>query len=243
MSQSEPHGELPAGRGSLVGLLGETRAAVLERIRRDGERTAPELAGDLGCSDVAVRRHLSALEDDGFITSRTVKEGRGRPAARYRLTDRGRELFPRRYAGLASELIEFITDEHGREGLSRYLRWRLERETSELEEQVTADSLDGRLKQLAGALSEGGYDATVTEEEDGFRLTQHHCAIYNVAKHHPEMCAYEAATFRRLLGEDVTLSRRETLAAGSHACVCTVSARSPTTDDRPPTRHDGTTRR
>lgn len=231
MNGTEAQGDAPADRGSVVALLGDARAAVLERIRREGERTAPELATDLGCSDVAVRRHLAALEEDGFLAARTVKQGRGRPAAHYRLTDRGRNLFPQRYAGLASELIDFITDEHGRQGLRRYLRWRLERQTDDLAEQVTGDSLDDRLEQLASALSDAGYDATVSDDGDGFRLTQHHCAIYSVAKHHPEMCAYEAATFRRLLGKEVTLSRRETLAAGSNACVCSVTTSDRTTDD------------
>lgn len=229
--QTDQHAATPAGQVPPVALLGEARAAVLGQILRHGGRTAPELAEDLGCSDVAVRRHLAALEEDGYITSRTVNQGRGRPAARYHLTDRGRGLFPHRYAGLATELIDFITDEHGRQGLRRYLRWRLERETDELAEHVTADSLDGRLEQLAAALSEAGYDATVTEDGTGFRLTQHHCAIYSVAKHHPEMCAYEAASFRRLLGDEVSLSRRETLAGGGQACVCSVSTRDRSDDD------------
>lgn len=214
----------PETRGAPpVTLLGETRSAVLERIRRQGECSAPELAEELGCSDVAVRRHLSALEDEGFLASRTVKQGRGRPVTRYRLTDRGRRLFPQRYAALASELLEFIADEYGRGGLTRYLRWRLEREADQYGERVTADSLDERLEQLAAALSDAGYDTTVDEDGDGFRLVQHHCAIYDVAKHHPVMCAYEAATFRRVLGDGVQLSRRETLAGGSGACVCTVA--------------------
>lgn len=211
--------------GSPDAVLGDARASVVRQINQHGDRSAPELAQDLGCSDVAVRRHLSSLEEEGLVTSRTVNQGRGRPVARYRLTEEARSLFAQGHATLANELIEFITDEQGREGFRRYLRWRLEREASDLGEEVTADSLRGRLEQLAEALSEAGYDAAVSEDGEGFRLVQRHCAVYDVAKHHPEMCAYEAASFRRVLGEDVNLSRRQTLAGGGHACVCTVRRR------------------
>lgn len=210
-------------------LLGEQRAAILERLRRDGEATIAELAEHLDISEVATRRHVGLLEDDGFLASRTRKAGRGRPAAYYRLTDRGRGLYPDRYADVAEELIEFITSEDGRDGFRRYLRWRLQRQTDRLADAVDPDDdLEGRLEQLAEALSEAGYDATVTPDGEGFELRQHHCAVYEVARHHPEMCAYEAASFARTLGTEVALSRRETLAEGAEACVCSITPRGET---------------
>jgi predicted ArsR family transcriptional regulator len=55
------------------------------------------------------------------------------------------------------------------------------------------------------------------------RLVQRHCAIEDVAREHPEICAHEAAAFARVLGGDVRLSRRQTIAGGATACVCTVT--------------------
>ena len=208
---------------SLVELLGEQRAAVVERLRRDPGATIAELADVLGVSEVATRRHVAILEDSGFVSGETADgDGRGRPATAYRLTDRARALYPQRYASVASELIEFISSEHGRDGLRDYLRWRLDREVDKYRGAVTADELDDKLHQLADALSDAGFDAEVREQDGTYVLEQGHCAIYDVAKHHPEMCAYEAATFRTVLGRDVTLSRRETIAGGAPACVCTV---------------------
>jgi predicted ArsR family transcriptional regulator len=212
----------PAGR-SLVGLLGEQRAAIVEELRRTGERSVAEIAALLGISEVASRRHLAVLEEDGLVASHTVNQGRGRPAARYWLTEDAGKLFPQRYDALAGEMLEFLADTQGREGLRTYLRWRLEREVEGLRESVTAEDLHERLEQLADALSEAGYDASVTPDGDGFTLTQHNCAIYDIAKDHPEMCAYEAATFSKVLGGDVRLSRRQTLTGGGHACVCCVT--------------------
>ncbi len=215
-----------APQASLVGLLGEQRAAIVEHCKTAGDASVPELATELGISEVATRRHVQLLEDEGFLAARTVNPGRGRPVARYSLTDHARGLFPHRYAAVAEELLEFITTEHGREGLRAFLRWRSDRAAADLDDVVTSDDLTERLEQLASALSAQGYDAEVTSDGDSFTLRQTHCAILDVARDHPELCAHEAATFAHVLGEDVHVSRRLTLAQGDHACVCSVTPRS-----------------
>ena len=219
---------------SLVSLLGEQRAALVTFLQRAGEAGICDLASHLGVSEVAARRHLGVLADEDLVTSRDVADGPGRPARRYRLTDRAARLFPQRAAAVADELLRFLEDTQGREGLRAYLRWRLERQTAQLQEQVTAEDVAGRIEQLAVALSDAGFDATVDVAGDRFLLRQDHCAIYDVAKDHPEMCAFEAATFSRVLGRDVSLSRQQTRADGGASCVCCVTPRA--ADAPPPER-------
>ena len=209
--------------GSVVALLGDQRGAIVRYLQHTPDATVRDVAELLDVSEVAARRHLAVLVDEGFVDVREEADGPGRPAKRFRLTDQARRLFPQRYAEMADELLTFITTQQGRDGLRAYLRWRLEQQTATLSEQITAKDLPGRLQQLAGALSEEGFDATVTEDGEGFLLKQEHCAIYDVAREHPEMCTYEAATFSKVLGSDVQLSRRETMAAGGTACVCCVT--------------------
>jgi predicted ArsR family transcriptional regulator len=210
---------------SLVSLLGETRAAIVEDLRRHDDRSVAELATELGISEVATRRHLGVLEDEGLVRAHTVRQGRGRPAARYQLTEDARRLFPQAHDRLAAEMLDFLAAEHGRDGLRAFLRWRMQRQVDGLRDAVTAEDLHARLEQLAGALSAAGYAASVSPDGEGFTLRQHHCAIEDVAREHPELCAYEAASFSKVLGRDVTVSRRQTLAEGSSACVCCVQPR------------------
>ena len=218
-------GTAAPGARSLTTLLGSCRATIVEYLRRVGEATVAELAAELEISEVATRRHLGVLVEDGLVATRTVPQGRGRPPAHYHLTDAAARLFPHHYDRFASEALDFLADTHGRDGLRSFLRWRLERQVEDLREAVTAEDLHERLEQLAQALSDAGFEASVSPGDQGFRLTQEHCAIYDVARDHPEVCAYEAAAFSRALGHDVTLSRRETLAGGSPACVCTIQPR------------------
>jgi predicted ArsR family transcriptional regulator len=218
-----------AAARSLVSLLGESRAAIVHHLRREGEASVAQLAAHVAISEVATRRHLGVLEDEGLVQARTVNQGRGRPAARYQLTADARRLFPAAYDQLAAEALDFLGETQGREGIRAFLRWRLERQVDELEGAVTAEGLEDRLSQLADALSAAGFAASITTDGDSFTLTQDHCAIESIARDNPEVCAFEAATFAAVLGRDVRLRRRATVAKGADACVCCVT---PRTDDR-----------
>lgn len=219
------HSETATG---LIDLLGDTRAAVVDRLRQGGAGAA-EIAGSLGLSDVAVRRHLRILERDGLVQSRTERpSGRGRPGARYTLTARARKLFPDRSADLAGELLDWLQEAHGRSALREFLRWRTDRHEARYAAAVdgAGDDPEARAEALAAVLSEDGFLASTTGDllPDGateLALTQGHCAIRDVAAAHPELCAYEAAMFQRVLGAPV--SRRQTIAGGADACVCHIS--------------------
>lgn len=240
---------------SLVGLLGESRAAIIEHLHRSGPQPASAFALKLGVSEVAVRRHLGVLVADGLVHEVAQRASGGRPAACFDLTDRAQRLFPQSYDRFANEALAFLTAEHGREGLLAFLRWRVDREVDALADAVTGSTIAERVERLAAALSVAGFSADVRTEPgsaehadrgDGafdaphgtlaeralpqLQLVQHHCVIEDVAREHPEICNYEAAAFSRALGTDVTLSRSTTIAAGAPACICTVTVSPPSGD-------------
>jgi predicted ArsR family transcriptional regulator len=218
---------------SLVGLLGATRAAIVERLHRGGPHSTAELAAHLGISEVATRRHLAVLLEEGLVEEREQRASGGRPAACFDLTERAGRLFPQSYDRFANEVLDFLTAEHGRDGLLAFLRWRVDREVGALADVIQDGPIEERVRRLAEALTSAGFVADVVpvEGESGangalptLQLVQHHCVIEDIAREHPEICAYEAAAFSRALGTDVQLSRRDTIADGAQACVCTVTA-------------------
>ena len=218
----------------LVGLLGDARAQLVELLR-SAPRSVADLAQELAVSEVAVRHHLQVLTGEGLVSAETVKgTGRGRPKQHYTLTDRARRLFPDNSADLANELLDYLSDEHGRSELQRFLRWRADRQAGRYAAALAgAETIPERAQLLAGALSEEGFasSAELVTTPDGatvLELRQEHCAIKAVAEQHPELCAYEASTFKNLLG--AKLSRRQTIAGGADACVCHITSDSLTHD-------------
>jgi predicted ArsR family transcriptional regulator len=212
---------------TLLDLLGDTRAQVVELLR-GSPATVAEVSEQLGLSTVAVRRHLQVLERDGLVDAQTVRrDGPGRPSARYALTARARQLFPDRSAELANELFDYLEEAHGRTALTGFLRWRQARHGARYAAHLaSADAPEERAQVLARLLSEDGFAAEVTpiEAPDGatvLELRQQHCAIAEIAAEHPEVCAYEAALFKQVLGAGV--SRKSTIAGGANACVCHIA--------------------
>lgn len=217
----------------LWSLLGEARAEMVSSMS-DGARTAAELSDLLGISQVAVRRHLARLVDEGWVAGRTDEpHGPGRPVTRYVLTTDGHQLLPQGYAALAEELLAFIEDTTGQDGLEAYLKWRSRRRVRRLAASIDADDLDTRLAQLAHALTDAGSTATVERSEGGMVLRQHHCTVMDVAREHPEFCQAEAAEFSRVLGDDVHIERGASRANGDRTCECAVIATGPLVADRP----------
>jgi predicted ArsR family transcriptional regulator len=214
---------------SLVNLLGESRSAIVELLHIEGAQTVARIAEHLGVSEVATRRHLGVLVGDGIVEERDQRSSGGRPATCFGLTEHAMRLFPQTYDRFASDAMEFLTDAHGREGMLSFLRWRVDREVDALRDAVVEGPLEDRLARLAAALSAAGFASDVEGEPGSFRLVQRHCTIEDVARDHPEICAYEAAAFARVLGSDAQLSRRETIATGAASCVCHVAPRSEAT--------------
>jgi DNA-binding transcriptional ArsR family regulator len=74
----------PAAPGSLVRLLGRTRATVLRLIADDPSSGTGDIARHLDCSPATVSEHTAVLRDSGLIT--TVRDGQG---VQHAVTDLG----------------------------------------------------------------------------------------------------------------------------------------------------------
>jgi len=71
-----------------VGTLGYSKQMILEELL-DGPKGTFELARKLNIRNNAVREHLSALESRGYVESRFVKTGVGRPRKVYYISEEG----------------------------------------------------------------------------------------------------------------------------------------------------------
>jgi DNA-binding transcriptional ArsR family regulator len=65
----------PAAPGSLIRLLGRTRATVLRLIADDPSSGTGDIARHLDCSPATVSEHTAVLRDSGLIT--TIRDGQG----------------------------------------------------------------------------------------------------------------------------------------------------------------------
>jgi len=196
---------------------------VLDLLKRLGPTEATALAARLELTDVAVRQHLIALEQNGLVEQRpSSPRGRGRPSAVWSLTELAAELFPDRHADLTVGLIDATRRELGERGLERVIA---RRATTQLEQYRTAlpgpsATLKKRVEALAAQRTAEGYMAEVRRERAGsYVLTEHHCPICEAARSCQGLCVAELGVFRQYLGPDVHIERVAHVLAEGDRCA------------------------
>jgi len=200
-----------------------TQRRVLVEVKRHGEATADELAVDLEVSSSAVRRHLSALRSAGLITARQDRGQPGRPADRYRATDRAEPLFEAA-DNLSLELLEYIEQEDPAL-VDRVFDRRRRRLVARSQDRLAGHPLDQRVRLLTELLDAEGYLADYDQlDDDNFRINLHSCPMWVVASRYGQACAAEIGSLRDLL-PDATVQRVSHKANGAHTCAYEVSRR------------------
>lgn len=204
-----------------------TRDRVCRAVGERGPVSARELAGMLGLTPAAVRRHLDALESLGYITEAPAAPGarrRGRPARRYVLTDLGQEQMGTAYDGVATAALHFLAERVGEEAVDEFARSQIAALESRLAQAMAdaGDDLESRTAALAEALSAEGFVASTRPVAQGtglagIQLCQGHCPMRHVASEFRQFCDAETEAISRLLG--VHVQRLATLAGGEHVCT------------------------
>lgn len=211
------HSPLANQTPALAGLP-ETRRELLDFLKRNGEASTESLSAVTGITPSGARQHLTALEQDGFITHRNDRDGRGRPRKIYRLTPAGDALFPRNYSELTNELLEYVADENP-ELLSRIFDRRADRRLERAKTRMHGLSFVERVAETAKILDEDGYLADFTTELDGtFLIREHNCAVLAVAERYGHACSTELNFLQALL-PDAEVTRVAHRIAGGHLCA------------------------
>ena len=198
--------------------LPESRRRILEHVKRAGESTAEAIAAALGITLSGARQHLLALERDGLLEHRARRGGPGRPRHLFHLTPAGDALFPRAYAELTNELLEYVEDEDPAL-LERIFERRSRRRLQRARERTAGLPFADRVRLIAEILDEDGYLAEFTCRDDGtFVITEHNCAVLGVALRYRHACSSELDFLRAALPE-AEVTRIAHRINGAHVCA------------------------
>ncbi len=199
-----------------------TRQRVASSILQKGPSTATELAGRLGLTAAAVRRHLDTLLEQGMVQAREQRvygaRGRGRPAKVFVLTDAGRSDFYTSYDDLAIKALSYLSDTAGPDAVRGFAAERVAQVEQHYRDIVASCGEEvSPAEALARALTEDGYVASTRPSAHGEQLCQHHCPVAHVATQFPQLCEAETEVFSQLLG--VHVQRLATIAHGDGVCT------------------------
>lgn len=191
------------------------RGKILLDLKRNGFNTARGLAESLGFSLNTVRHHLKELESERLVEHRREQRGLGAPTFAFQLSAAGEQLFPERCAELAAQVLDRVCQETGRAAVTGALQDRFDALASRIERDIGAEP-ERRMEIVREALVADGFMAEWSRDEEGFRLTEHHCAFRALVGRFPEICDVEARFLDRVLS--ATVERTSHMLNGCGAC-------------------------
>jgi predicted ArsR family transcriptional regulator len=195
---------------------------ILLHLKTKGPQPAARIAKKLGVTAMAVRQHLYALRDNGFVTYEDERRKVGRPARIWRITEKAQARFPDSHAELTVEMLAIIRATFGERGIERLMTERTRMQTKAYGERLrtAGKSLESRVHALAKIRAEQGYMAEAARQRDGsFLLIENHCPICAAASACQGLCREELILFSSVLGNDVSVERTDHILAGARRCA------------------------
>jgi DeoR family transcriptional regulator, suf operon transcriptional repressor len=194
---------------------------MLDFIRQHGAVTISALMAEMGVTATAVRQRLQRLVTNGLVEKKSERKGRGRPNHRYSLTEKGERSAGNNFADMASVLwdeIKSIEDASIRRGLLKRIAERL---AARYRNEVAGETLNDRMKALAGLMSEREIPFSVDESMSLPVISAHACPYPDLAKADRGVCTMEKLMLSEILGANVRLS--ECRLDGGSCCTFTPS--------------------
>ncbi|MBB1052801.1 MULTISPECIES: HTH domain-containing protein [unclassified Dietzia] len=200
----------------------DTRSAVRELLLERGALTAVEIGRELGLTAAGVRRHLDQLVESGEVeATRTRPAGtRGRPAKAFQVTATGRRSAQHGYDHLAVEALSALRRVGGTAAVADFARQRVRSVIGHVRPAEGPQDVERAATDIAVALSESGYAASIEDAGSGLQICQHHCPVWNVASQFPELCEAEQEVVAEIVGTHV--QRLATIAGGDCACTTNI---------------------
>ncbi len=180
-----------------------TSQAVLSLIKRHGRITAKELAGALGVTGMAVRKHLAVLSASGLVTHDTERRPRGRPVGLYRLTEAGDEGFPKDYPRLLLSVLAQVARAEGPDRVPELVQVYQAALPPDAQERLKSLPLEQRVAEVTTLLDARGHMAEWRPHPEGYVIVEHNCPISRVSREYPECCDSELNLLSGLLGAHV----------------------------------------
>lgn len=202
----------------MLELLGRRQKDLLQLLLRHKDGlTVDELGSGLEVTRNAVRQHLAALIGEGLVTAGASKPTAGRPTQLYVLSEKGRELFPRRYAWLAQLMLDSVRQDAGGAGLKRRLTAMGARVAGQLREQHAGlKTRQEKVLKLAELMEQLGYSTPGTSVLDPTTISADNCVFHDLALKDPDVCQFDVALLSAFT--DSRVDHQECMARGGHVC-------------------------
>lgn len=207
---------------ALVSMPAARRAFILA-INRHGEARAEDLAKDMLLSLSAVRAQLITLAQDGLVTFRRVRAGRGRPKHLFRLTPTAEALLPNRYREILISLLLTLETQSPPvlDAVFEQVAAQFSLPPSSAE-RILSLPPEERVKEVTPLIERLGFQASCTFDGGMAQVVLHHCPLLAITSRYGQPCEAELRWYSSVFPEAL-VERTAHRPSGDSACAFVVS--------------------
>jgi DeoR family suf operon transcriptional repressor len=224
-----------------IATVGETKEKILELLL-DGPKSAGEVAEKLQIQKSAARVHLESLQTLRAVKSKFKIEKMGRPKKVYDLTEKGRELFPRKYDLFLNLVLDKIAYKKGEAEAIEIVESIAEDIASDIKSRIDkaghADDLERSLRIINDASNEMGFASSLSREKENnsFCIRSKNCVLHKVASNNQNMICHglhDKIISKSLGGKsNVRVELKECMALGNEHCTHVIIPKKDAIDKR-----------
>lgn len=200
-----------------------TKQKLLNILKKEHQSTIKDMMVYFEISEIAVRRHIHELEQQGFIKKQSIKQDIGRPYFTYELTKKGHETFPNENNTLPLELLQDLEQLQGKQAVNDVLSQRMKRERKQFLEVADAKEFDQKIAAITKLQDEKGFMIEYDQTAHGdYEIKNFNCPIINIASTYQQVCANEKKVLIDVFPNSEVLSM-SCIATGEKFCKWTIT--------------------
>ncbi len=202
---------------------GSKKQEILLFLKKHGQTDLKTLHEQLEITKMGVLKHITALEELGYVERETKKASKGRPKVFFKLSDSTRDsVFPNNYSDLTNYFLNYIENNYGIQAVEKALKDRNNEASKRYENELKGETLTERVANLRTLRDKEGYMAEQNKvSNDSFELLEYNCPIYRIAEQYGFTCNLEREMFEELLDADVESIHR--VVDGQNVCRFLIS--------------------
>lgn len=195
-----------------------TKQKLLNILKKDHKLTMKEIMAYFTISEIAVRRHIHELIQQGFLKKQSMKQEIGRPYYIYELTEKGHATFPNENDTLPLEILQDLEAVQGPQVVKEVLAKRMERDKTAFQQKLESDCFDEKVATIVRVQEDKGFMIEYQQTENGdYEIMNYNCPIINIASRYQQVCLNEKKVLSDVFSDSKVLSK-SCIATGGKYC-------------------------
>jgi len=204
---------------TLTSLSQRQQSLLRHLLNSDEGLTLEQLANLLTISRNAVTQHIAALEKLDCIESRILPSAGGRPSRAYKLSAKGKAMFPKQYALFSTALLSAISENTKGADLEKLFNTIGHDLAKPFKDRV--NNSDDKIEEVRKIMEELGYETSFSAAKSTTEIIAKNCVFHDLAIGNSAVCELDRSLISSLL--DAKIEQQECMVKGGSSCRFCIS--------------------